>query len=438
LIAVASVHESVEISENTSTGYEDAVARKRRAYSLIHYNKAIQLLIRGNENSCDRLATALIMCILFIVFEEFQSDWTSCALHLQSGLALLHQWTSTKTVPRKPGNKLRHHTDLIKNHVGPVLNRLLVQASTFADSRIHAEQHIRYSARPFAPVVPQRFVSFTEAKEALDEFMMWMFYSVNHPEPQSVPRVRAMLEQTLKTWLQAFNHLLPCTEANLEPPDLRAARFMQMYYHVSFIIIDAYLADDELVFDKHVQRFGKIVDMSQGTFSTDAGKDEQHKVSFNFDFGVTPPLYFTASHCRDPLIRRRALALIRLSHRKQGCWNSEHSAKCAEQIIKIEEASLGLVKSCEDVPEEVRIRKVYAEVQHEKGCIKMAYVHAPYDLKAPLRTVYIPLRSDAVQCCVAERLASGIRLDEYPRHSPDERTSITGFVSKTYFPQETI
>jgi hypothetical protein len=197
------------------------------------------------------------------------------------------------------------------------------------------------------------------------------------------------------------------------------------------------LADNETVFDNHTQEFKAIVGMSQELLSMDAAVDsmdaavdEQHILSFSFDFGVTPPLYFTATHCRDPLIRRRALALLRRAHRKQGSWNSEDSAKCAEQIIKIEELGLGLVQSCKNVLEEHRIRKVYADVNHEKGCTEMGYVRAPYDLKSPLKTVYIPLRTEAKHCSVAEHLASGTK--------PDERTSMPDFVSKTYFPQEPI
>ena len=438
LIAIASVHESLELAENDAARYYDAAARKRRAFSLIHYNKAIQLLVRDNQDSSDRLRTILIMCILFIVFEGFQSGYIACALHLQSGLALLHQWISSRRLARKPGNELDSTEDLINKRIAPAFNRFIVQASTFADSRIHAGQYNTYTVQPTAPAVQPRFGSFAEAREALDEFMRWMFYSVNNPKPSSVPVIRGALERTLEDWRRAFSHFWPRTDKTFDPQDLRAARLMQIYYHVSFIIIDAYLSDDEIVFDKHVKHFGAIVETSREILSTDAGADGEYKLSFSFDFGVTPPLYFTASHCRDPLIRRRALALMRLSYRKQGCWNSEHSAKCAEEIIKIEEGGLVLGMSCKDVPEENRIRKVYADVQQEKGFIKLMYVHAPYDLKAPLRTVYIPLGAGADRYGVAEQLASGTMVDQHSRLKPDERTSIAAFVSKTYFPQQTI
>lgn len=416
LIAIASVHESIELS-GTDIGYNHAVARRRRAFSLMHYNKAIQLLIRDTQASSDRLATALILCILFIVFEEYQSGYTACDLHLRNGLAIFHQWRTSTALSTGPGKKLKYWDGLIKNHIAPVLNRLVMIASTFTDSRIHARDYITHPARPATLLVPPQFVSYTQARGVLDELMMWTFCLAENLEPSSVPRIRAMLEKTLEDWLRAFTHLLETTETKLNPRDLQARRFMQMYYHVSFIIVDAYLSEEELVFDKYTQRFREIVDMIQEILLMDAGMDEQHKLSFSFDFGVTPPLYFTACHCRDPLIRRAALALMRTSHDKQGAWNSEHTAKCAEQIIKIEEAGLVSLKSCNDVPGELRIRKVHTDVLHENGCIKMVYVHAPYDLKAPLRTVYIPLHTDAARSCATGHLPSRSELDEAPGRS---------------------
>ena len=435
LIAVASVHESLELSEG-DVARNEAVAQKKRVFSLKHYNKAIQLLINDKRKSPNQLCTALVICVLFIVFEGFSSNYPACALHLENGLALLDQWSSARELPRKSGDDLIYSEDLINDRVAPILVRCTAQAATFADSRIHAGRYSTYPVLPSAPVLPPRFDSFTKAREALDNVMRWTLLTVNSSEPSSGPETGAMLARTLEDWRQAFSPLPKGTETKLEHHGFRAARCMQIHYLVAFIIINTYLSDDETVFDKYIDQFGTIVNEAQKLLSTDGGVDEQYKLSFSFDFGVTPPLYFTASRCRDPLIRRRALALMRLSHRMQGPWNSEHSAKCAEEIIRIEEAGDGLVKSCEDVPEKSRLRKVSADVQHENECIKMVYVHAPYDLKTPLNAVHIPLRTHAVKCWVAGTDPPGITTKEHLRCRPGQETSIAGFVSKTYFPQD--
>ena len=435
LIAVASVHESLELSEG-DVALSDVVAQKKRAFSLKHYNKAIQLLIYDYQDSSNQLSTALVMCVLFIVFEVFSSNYPAGALHLQNGLALLDQWSSMREFSGKSGNDLIYSEDLINNRVAPILVRCAAQAATFADRRIHAGRYSNYPVLPFAPVLPPRFDSFIQAREALDNVMTWTSLSVNSLKPSSGPETGAILARTLEEWRQAFSPLLKGTETKLEHRDFRAARCMQIHYIVAFIVIDTYLSDNETVFDKHIDQFRAIVDEAQELLFTNDGVDEQYKLSFSFDFGITPPLYFTASRCRDPLIRRRALALMRLPHRAQGPWNNEHSAKCAEEMIRIEEVGDGLVKSCEDVPEKFRLRKVSADVQHENGCIKMVYVHAPYDLKTPLKAVYIPLRTYAVQCRVAGSVPSGTTVKASLRRRPCRETSIAGFISKTYFPQD--
>jgi hypothetical protein len=146
-----------------------------------------------------------------------------------------------------------NYTENLINQVTPALNRLMAQASTFAECRIRARQYITYTVTPAAPLVPPLFRSLAEARVALDEFMTWMFYLVNNPKPSSVPTIREMLEQALKDWLGPFSHLLLCAEAKLEAQDLRAVLYIQLYYHVSCIIMDAYLSDHETVFDKHIE-----------------------------------------------------------------------------------------------------------------------------------------------------------------------------------------
>jgi hypothetical protein len=93
----------------------------------------------------------------------------------------------------------------------------------------------------------------------LDEFMRWMFYLANDPEPSPVPTIRATLERALKDWLRSFGHLLPCAEAKLKAQDLRVMLFIQLYRHVSCTIMDAYPSNGETIFDNHIERFGTIV-----------------------------------------------------------------------------------------------------------------------------------------------------------------------------------
>lgn len=60
--------------------------------------------------------------------------------------------------------------------------------------------------------------------------------------------------------------------------------------------------------------------------------------SFCSDMGFIIPLYTVASECRDPIIRRKAIGLLRSTSRQEGLWNSLLVAKAAERINEIEES----------------------------------------------------------------------------------------------------
>jgi hypothetical protein len=77
---------------------------------------------------------------------------------------------------------------------------------------------------------------------------------------------------------------------------------------------------------------------------------------------LVPPLYLTATRCRDPFIRRRALSILWATSRQEGIWNSDMLAKIAERLISIEEDGLGQVTSSDDVPATSRLSVLNATI----------------------------------------------------------------------------
>jgi hypothetical protein len=61
------------------------------------------------------------------------------------------------------------------------------------------------------------------------------------------------------------------------------------------------------------------------------------KPSFSADLGIVPPLFVVATKCRQPLLRRRAIRLLRSSARREGMWDSELAARIGQYIMSIEE-----------------------------------------------------------------------------------------------------
>lgn len=94
--------------------------------------------------------------------------------------------------------------------------------------------------------------------------------------------------------------------------------------------------------DKFNAQFAEIVSLAASIVdANDTGSPTATSVrpSFSLDNGIIAPLYEVATLCRDPVIRRRAVQILRSAPRQEGVFNSHLSAMVAEKIIEIEEAA---------------------------------------------------------------------------------------------------
>ena len=73
---------------------------------------------------------------------------------------------------------------------------------------------------------------------------------------------------------------------------------------------------------------------------------------------MVPILYLLASKCRHPIIRRKAISLLRSGAWREGCWDGHAIARLAEEIVRIEEEATEPVTDESDVPATQRVWKL--------------------------------------------------------------------------------
>jgi hypothetical protein len=125
----------------------------------------------------------------------------------------------------------------------------------------------------------------------------------------------------------------------------------------------------------------------------DVPRSQQQVAShFSPSFELSPivPLFIVACRCRDPFIRRRAIALLLSYRRREGVWDSLGAGMVAAQCMKREEKLdpdqvLDLdnvakflersptVNQCSDVPESARVRDILVAVKAVDGRIDLVY-----------------------------------------------------------------
>lgn len=128
------------------------------------------------------------------------------------------------------------------------------------------------------------------------------------------------------------------------------------------------------------------------------------KPSFTLDMGIIGPVFNAATLCRDPVIRRRAVQVLRSASRQEGCFNSHVCAVVAEQAIAIEEAAaagpasgsllrilselekyeLASITQCSEVPDAARLTYVYPRVDAVQKRVYMRLGQRGVDVDVPL------------------------------------------------------
>jgi hypothetical protein len=162
-------------------------------------------------------------------------------------------------------------------------------------------------------------------------------------------------------WSAALDAFLENLGGPLTPEELKGLRILQVQSHLALTTLrltrTTVEEDDQTLWDEFMPIYDRIISQAADVVEPDDG--ENTKPSFTIDLGVIGPLFEVISRCRDPVIRRRGVSLLKSRYRQEGVWNSFLVAKVAERLIEIEEEGLGEVKSCKDVPDWALISDVH-------------------------------------------------------------------------------
>lgn len=119
------------------------------------------------------------------------------------------------------------------------------------------------------------------------------------------------------------------------PEDMVKISYLQLYHAVATIIAETCLEAPQTAYDAHIADFTSIADISATLLSA------THTPPDPFILNVGPPLFYTATRCRDPVLRRRALSLLHAapSSTQPHVWTAIPTRQIAAQVIAFEESA---------------------------------------------------------------------------------------------------
>ena len=154
--------------------------------------------------------------------------------------------------------------------------------------------------------------------------------------------------------LQAF---VNSNSPSFTPKEEIAIAILQLHTLSNYVLLRlGQLPPTRSSWDTFMPQFEEMLILAEKIVSsTSSSNDHGSKtITFCSDMGFIIPLYNMIMQCRDPMIRRKAIALLRSTSRQEGLWNSLLIAKAAERIIEIEESEAEEVKACTDGPDWTR------------------------------------------------------------------------------------
>lgn len=208
------------------------------------------------------------------------------------------------------------------------------------------------------PAIASSFTSLSEAREVLINLVTMLM---------SRSAERSVTAGLLIQWTEAFDAFLltrhgsAFTDAEIK--SIALIDLHRKYLRLVFATNSVEgLAGDPYRWDAYTNEFAEMVDCASRAMgrSTPGGPAEEYPL-FHLEIGVVPILFVVGASCRDPVVRRRAISLMRSCSSQEGIWNSAVTGAVCQRIMECEEAGLD-VKSCEDIPAHQRVRTVRVDL----------------------------------------------------------------------------
>lgn len=119
-------------------------------------------------------------------------------------------------------------------------------------------------------------------------------------------QIQAQLQERLAWWFDKFRWEKTCDPA---------AANLIMHYNMATVLVGTRLNAYQTIFDQYTHQFQEMVRMADVYV-----KIMPDKTTFVFEDGIIGVLYFAATKCRVPSIRRKALEILRKAPRKECVW----------------------------------------------------------------------------------------------------------------------
>jgi hypothetical protein len=361
VVAIGALHKSLRTwstnGQEPNTANSESMAKLHREFAYLTYGKALkrmQLVIDANLGP----RHALIACLLVVCFETHTGNRYKALKHAKHGLEILQEWMNQHKFCREDASIKSPSTTDVEDEIVEAFRSLDIQVSTISDNRT-VEVHEKFieNDSPIVKAIPNEFASLDEAKGYWNVIMRRTYHFLattwRRTEPGALVRefetknpgavlvtvgdtihtTSFKVDQTVRTsqlrfsveiacWLQTFMPLFSRMRrsSGFTLRDYVVATMLQIQALVTKITLAGVNFTQEICYDQFHANFKDII-----RYAGDVAKVRQSNPnldfwagSFQLDLGLVEPLFTLLLRCRDPVLRRKALAILEAWHLE--CW----------------------------------------------------------------------------------------------------------------------
>lgn len=365
----------------------------------------------------DNIRGAILACLLIVCFETFQGSNEKVQIQITNGIRLLHEWQTKQNQDIMDVTRLGSPApDVVEDVLYFALCRLDIKTMLAFDGK-PAHYHLSMALEDAKAIqaMPHVYTNLDEAEGYLSIITRRALHVLNAASPMSNKDSQTVSHQTktrphqmnsstvesanlvfrvfepealehahrneeiaslalvidpvvadLERWISASGPLftsLQSTAGTLgaENSDFILALLLHILARAFIIRVAGGKCTRETFYDRYNHYFADITNFAESIFLSnsvsrrDSSTYSRPQMVTMFDDAVVLPLMTVSGKCRDPLIRRKALDLLRAYPRVENTWDSRLVAVVCSAMMQIEED--GLFEG-EDiyVPEARRVR----------------------------------------------------------------------------------
>lgn len=319
--------------------------------SLKFYSRAVARSKTGFARGDNRNLLALLSSLVFAAYEFQQGSALRAGVLLEHSQSLFELCVSPQALAETPTSS----TAALEEALIPFLSRHTLSLALLGlphSLRLFNEPLVPSEyANALPPALPGQLDIGACRREFHDltcrtRIVIQSARLVNHRHRDivRVKRIEALITD-LDHWHVRFTQLIADNDklsngiSSLDTHEIMLNTYMRAHFHVARIEASTCHSDQETIYDGFFDDFRAILNQANvlGRIA-----DPMHLASYPpFAFGIGPPLYYVATRCRHPTLRRHGLTLLKAVPRPTPPthWSRLPIAQIAEAIIVFEEES---------------------------------------------------------------------------------------------------